>query len=189
MTADLHIIRRIDAIEDALEPFRKADTGTPSGTSFPTGIASGFVFFRTDLGMLCYYDGSRWLTVEVFGLTLAPFGLNPLPFAGAGPATLVLASVRSDYQIWFVYFAYYIFVNTTNNATNYWAITMTDTSGASLWTPNTSAAGVGQSSGETAAGVAGANGATYINAQLTKVNAPGTVGAFHLTAYYRLIVT
>lgn len=37
-----------------------------SGTSFPGGPATNDFFFRTDRGLLYYYDGTRWLTVTLY---------------------------------------------------------------------------------------------------------------------------
>jgi len=46
------------------------------GTSFPASPASGDLAYRTDLGMLFFYDGTRWVSEQVFLtpvlLTLAP---------------------------------------------------------------------------------------------------------------------
>jgi hypothetical protein len=36
------------------------------GTAFPAGVAAGDRFYRTDLGMEFFYDGTRWLSTEVF---------------------------------------------------------------------------------------------------------------------------
>lgn len=42
-----------------------------SGTSFPGSPATNQRYFRTDLGFEYYYDGTRWLSVQLFDLTLA----------------------------------------------------------------------------------------------------------------------
>lgn len=42
-----------------------------AGTSFPTA-AAGDRYFRTDLGMECYYDGTRWLTTQLFRSQFMP---------------------------------------------------------------------------------------------------------------------
>lgn len=36
------------------------------GTAFPANPQTGDLFFRTDLGFLCYYTGTEWLTVEEY---------------------------------------------------------------------------------------------------------------------------
>jgi len=44
--------------------------GSPSlvlkGTAFPANPQTGDLFFRTDLGFLCYYTGTAWLTVNEY---------------------------------------------------------------------------------------------------------------------------
>ncbi len=38
-----------------------------SGTAFPTtGVTAGVRFFRTDLGLWCYWDGTRWLSINQY---------------------------------------------------------------------------------------------------------------------------
>jgi len=41
-------------------------TGLPSGTSFPGSPANNDLFYRTDLDLLFFYDGTRWLTTQAF---------------------------------------------------------------------------------------------------------------------------
>lgn len=51
-----------------------------SGTSFPTA-AAGDRYWRTDLGMEFYYDGTRWLSTQLFSI-------QPMAYiAGANPGT------------------------------------------------------------------------------------------------------
>ena len=38
----------------------------PSGTSFPGSPASNDLFYRTDRDILYFYDGTRWLTVNLY---------------------------------------------------------------------------------------------------------------------------
>ena len=174
--------KRLDRIEIKEVPMFNYGAANP--IVWPVGVP----FFRTDLGWWIFNDGTRWLTVHEYAVSLTPFGLNPLPFAGAGPATILLAPIRSDYQAWYTHSDYYIFVNTTNNGTNYWALTFSDSGGTTFWAPSTIAAAVGQSTGDTVQAVAGSVAATYIALSLTKVGAPGTVGALNFTSYHRLIV-
>lgn len=54
-------------VQTVLEDYDAAITtaaggGTPSGTSFPGGPSTDDQFFRTDLGMEFYYNGSIWLS-------------------------------------------------------------------------------------------------------------------------------
>ena len=57
------------------------------GTSFPTNnLYVGYRFFRTDRGLLYYYDGTRWLTAEVFNVQMLSRSI--MPFAQAAVISL-----------------------------------------------------------------------------------------------------
>lgn len=45
--------------------------GIPSGASFPGSPATNDLFFRTDRGIVYFYDGTRWLSVEIFTVNIA----------------------------------------------------------------------------------------------------------------------
>lgn len=186
--SDISTQRRILTLEQQIERLRKADAGIPSGSSFPLSPPTGMRWFRSDLDFDCFYDGTRWLTVQEYPLTLTPFFINPLPFSGAGPSTVLLAALRSDYRAWYTHLNYYIFVSTTNDSTNFWTLNVTDTGSTGIWAPSTNLAGVGQSVGDTTAGVLGGSGASYVLAQLTKHVSPGAVTALHVTVYHRLVI-
>lgn len=47
------------------------------GTSFPASPTTDDVFYRTDLGMLFYYDGTRWLSEQLHTLTLSASAALP----------------------------------------------------------------------------------------------------------------
>lgn len=47
-----------------------AASGVPSGTSFPGGPSTDDLFHRTDLDLIFYYDGTRWLTINVYILPM-----------------------------------------------------------------------------------------------------------------------
>jgi len=77
-----------------------AASGIPSGTSFPGSPATNTIFFRTDLGMPFYYDGTRWLSwgaplkfrlgfyksasSQPFSATVSDAMMNTAPFTGGG---------------------------------------------------------------------------------------------------------
>lgn len=51
-----------------------------SGSSFPGSPATNSLFYRTDLGQIFYYDGTRWLSQTVFLLQFGFFqGVFPQP--------------------------------------------------------------------------------------------------------------
>jgi hypothetical protein len=182
IAAQRDMLRRMDQTQVVERP------RASYGTAFPTSPATGYLFFRTDLGWLCYYDGTRWLTAHEYTVSLNPFGLNPLPFSGAGPSTVLLAPVRSDYRLYHTRQALYIFISPTNSGVSYWSVTTSDSGATAFWGVNTSADAAGQITKETSLAVAGSVGAAYIQAQLTKSGTPSNVTAIHVTAYYRLVV-
>jgi len=57
--------------------------GVLSGTSFPISPASGDVFRRTDRSIEYYYDGTRWLSTQLFALPIADqSAFNPKTASG-----------------------------------------------------------------------------------------------------------
>lgn len=58
--------------------------GADSGTSFPSSPTTGRRRFRTDLGLEFFFDGTRWLSSELFVATdsasdgLVPFSTTPI---------------------------------------------------------------------------------------------------------------
>ena len=113
--AELDTQRQLAIITDHLERLRKADAGTPGGSAFPSGPTTGFTFFRTDLGFACYYDGTRWLTINEYTLTLYE-------------RTTLAAGVAHDFVVRDNYTPYYTRVLMTtsvvapNGAGDYWSV-------------------------------------------------------------------
>lgn len=56
--------------------------GTVAGTSFPGSPTTGDRFFRTDLRMEFFYDGTRWLSATLY--------VRPLEYVTVGATTLAL---------------------------------------------------------------------------------------------------
>ncbi len=50
--------------------------GSPSGTSFPGSPSSGDRYFRSDRGIAYYYDGTRWLSEQIFTMEIPGYGIN-----------------------------------------------------------------------------------------------------------------
>lgn len=92
--------------------------GYSEGTSFPGGPSTNDKFFRTDLGWLCYYDGTRWLTdFEIALPALANIGQT-----GSGTAFGVYwyHALRQDYGLYLTKWSATTYVPTTNDGTKYW---------------------------------------------------------------------
>lgn len=106
----------------------------PKGTAFPGSPASGDVYFRTDLGMWCYYDGTRWLSSQRYTDSF-PFvqniSVNTDVVADMTPAE----TVHKPYLLrWDVICT----VRATNSASNYWRIGLYRAGGTSVVSVNTS---------------------------------------------------
>jgi hypothetical protein len=177
-----------------LTPVTTLDRGR--GTAFPTAgldggaLVAGERFFRTDLGLACYYAGAAWLTVEQFQCDVTPYSRNPLPFAGAGATTVLIVPQRTDYASYYVRAKAYLDVLTTNNATNYWQCSLY-LGGTNVWTFNTSAdaAGTGLNKEDSTAAVTA--GAAFSKLDVIKSGAGAAPGSLFVTVsyWYRLIIT
>lgn len=92
--------------------------GMAAGTSFPGSPATNDLYYRTDLGWICYYDGTRWLTdFEIALPALANIGQ-----AGSGTAFGVYwyHALRQDYGLYLTKWSATTYVPTTNDGTKYW---------------------------------------------------------------------
>lgn len=167
-------------------------TGIGAGSSFPVSPTTGDQFFRTDLGLDCYYDGVRWLSKQEYEIGS---GLNEgsQSFASTTPFIPWRAPVRSDYSLYMTRWVVTSRVNTTNTGSVYWTMELFrqagDTTGTSLASFNTSADSPGTIvQHDQVLNVVLDSSAKNLFANATKTGSPG---AMHLisAAYYRLIVT
>ncbi len=166
-----------------------------SGTAFPTSPApaAGDRFWRTDLKLDCYFDGTRWLSVEEYELGAGQQVSAPAGGITTSPSTVVRCAVRADYEIYLTRWVTHSRVLTTNNGSNYWTVALTYQIGNATATTITSYT--------TAADTAGnlTNHDQAINAVLnssaegvsTTVTSSGAPGAIYAPSaiFYRLIVT
>lgn len=179
--------RAIRDIQDRMT-VRASETSGGSGTSFPTGISTGFEFFRTDLLLACAYDGARWLTTSQYTATL---GVTSVTANGASP----FSPIRQDYAPYVNHYTIEYIVQTTNNGTNFWTIDLRGVSAdysatSTIHTFNTSAATVNV---YTSLDVLPTTTVTptnraFLDINVTKTLTPGTL-TFWVTAYYHLIIT
>jgi hypothetical protein len=94
--------------------------GYSQGTTFPGSPSTNDKFYRTDLNLLCYYDGTRWLTVQVFETAAIP-GTSLMPYSATRLANLRFA-LRQDFGIYMTRFNCQTFVSGTSNGSNYWTV-------------------------------------------------------------------
>ena len=89
------------------------------GASNPGSPATDDRNYRTDVDRDLVYNGTLWYSTSIQTLSFeCPFGLTALAASGTAIARL---GISGDSDIWLSRWAIGIFVNTTNNATNYWS--------------------------------------------------------------------
>lgn len=167
-------------------------SGYPEGTSFPGSPSTNDKFFRTDLGWLCYFDGTRWLTAHEHIVQGIPGSLAPILAANSG-AFCGLFGVRSDYQLFLTRLAISTFVGTTNDGSNYWTAALerrvASSTPTSITSVSTIADSVSTMTKHDVAINAPLNAAgIYMTLTATKTGSPGSIFVL-FNLYARLIVT
>lgn len=159
--------------------------GLNAGTSNPGGPTTNDLFFRTDLGMIFTYNGTRWLCVCPHEVVLGhQENLFPLLTSGnGGYGELDNATL----DLWIVRIACQTTTLTTNNGTNFWTVAFTrQASGTSLGsfstgtTPDT--AGTGTRHDVTVGALAGTSD-RFVAAGATKTLTPGGIYIFSTVLY------
>lgn len=174
------IARRLEQTQVTERPF------TNYGAAMPAGYPINTPFFRSDLGLWIYSDGTRQLTAEQFQCDLVPYSRTPMPLAVGLGATVLIAPQRTDYASYYVRGKAYLDIVAPNDATNYWSFSLLVGS-TIVWSANTSAdaAGAGLQKEDTTAQVCA--GAAISTGVLSKTLLPGTV-ILALSYWYRLII-
>jgi hypothetical protein len=90
------------------------------GGAFPGSPVTQQMFFRSDLGIWCWYDGTRWLGPELTLPLLNYQGTQPY---SANTEAYACAAL-SDKPFYVTRFEIDYHVFTTNNAFNYWSATL-----------------------------------------------------------------
>lgn len=90
--------------------------GINSGTSFPGSPSTDDLFHRTDLDEIYRYDGTRWLSDQIYEYAA---GLVSITASSANP-DLFYPMFGGAYAIWLMDVRWVYRVSTTHNATNYW---------------------------------------------------------------------
>lgn len=191
--SDLQTLRRLERAERTLERLQTVERPMAGGTAFPSTPPTGFLFYRTDLGWLCYYDGTRWLTVHEY--EAAFFAGDSIDFT-ANNASAMIVRNRTDYAPYVTRVALTSRVITTNDANNFWSIVfvgynLSFGSFTTLVTYTTATDTVNAyTTHESALTVAPANN-THFSISITKAGAAANPGTLRLlpAIFYRLIVT
>ena len=174
----------------------------PQGTSMPAqpGFGNNRKFWRTDLDLDVYYDGTRWLTATLYhmplagplqGQTTAVQNGWPLDTAVGSPSAISRTSFwHTDYQLWLVNFYGNTLVNTTNNGTNFYTLAIVGNVTSTTYGSFTTAADTaGVWTGHVAA-LNAAAGSTERGVTITAARTLSPGSAYLPTGLtYRLIVT
>jgi hypothetical protein len=170
--------------------------GVDTGTSFPGTPAEDDLFYRTDLNLFCFYDGTRWLTVNQYVIPLT----NSSQFSTGktlSTASMMtgVAALAPTYDFWMETFYWSSQVITTNNGTNYWDVKLTKyttTTQATIVTGSTGTAP--DTAGDivshaTTVGALLGSSADIFAVDITKVLSPGAFTLHGATVVGRPVIT
>lgn len=167
-----------------------ANKSTPSGTAFPTGIAAGFLFFRTDVNWLMVYDGTEWITAHELVAPIT-FSEDATTVYAATTNAIRRGILRNAHQVLLVRGEVSLRLAAgTSNATNFWTLDVVLVNlGTTVWTFDTkadSAAAVTLHATTTFTQPASAT--DIINLNLTKTLAPPNISILAASLFYRIIL-
>lgn len=94
-------------------------SGYPSGTSFPGSPTTNDQFYRTDRNILYYYNGTIWLSVIEYSLSIVAQALIPITTSNSA---VIYGACRTDYQVYVTKLIFNTFTLSPSDATNYWTM-------------------------------------------------------------------
>lgn len=102
-------------------------SGYAEGTSFPASPTNDQKFFRTDRDLLYFYDGTRWLTVNLYELPISNTRAL-LPFSATSSASIeVMVPHSGVYNLWLEDFQTSFYVDSGGSAlsaSHKWVVTL-----------------------------------------------------------------
>jgi len=177
---------RMRESEMRLARLEKVQTPKEPGTTFPANPATNQRFFRTDRALEYYYDGTRWLTMNEYTLTM------PLLYAftavgGTVPLTVAYGTVDRQYSIYFTSYRHLVLTGSPNDGTNYYTLSF-NTFGTPYFTYNTSAFAI-NAYGEFTTTTFSNNPNNDLLAEitLTKTGSPGLLYIYDAKVRYRYV--
>jgi hypothetical protein len=166
-----------------------------SGTSFPASKATGDRYWRSDLALEFYWDGTRWVSSTLYtagpgafdGSTTA--NLNGWPESTSGAVVGRMALWHADFAIWLVSLYATTYVQTTNSGSHYWTVSIVGGVTATSYGGVSTAADSADAYTGHSAALNVAAGATERSLNLTVTKTAGTPGAIYAPSIvtYRLI--
>lgn len=111
------------------------------GSSFPSSPSTNDVFFRTDQGLLYFYDGTRWLSVEEYAIPLGAYSKLPATLSTATETVIQMARcpTNAGAQIYVTRWSSAVWISATNSGSHYWNIGIGNTAGTNFASYNTNA--------------------------------------------------
>jgi hypothetical protein len=89
-----------------------------SGTSNPGSAVAGDRYWRTDLGLEVYYDGTRWLTTTIFEMEASGIGIAATADIAYRPA------FGGTYDMWLIDFGWNYNITPTHTGTQFWDLVL-----------------------------------------------------------------
>lgn len=159
-----------------------SQTGLPTGTSFPGSPATNDLYFRTDLGSIFRYDGTRWLSVHEYTLPLSRVGDSTEPATATKNAEYWEPVLEAIYITDFIVGFFVASGGTALGASHKWVVELTvwnsaGTQGSVIGTVNINSGSSAVFRALAATGVNTATAATdtIVSANITKTGTPGSL--------------
>jgi len=103
-------------------PAYSVPNGTAQGTSMPGGPSTNDRIFRTDLGLVFYYDGTRWLSLQQYTIAFAIRDAFMPRAATTSSAVVAQPLFVPTNDFWIENFQWSAYVSTPSSGTQYWDI-------------------------------------------------------------------
>lgn len=162
-----------------------------SSSSFPASPSTGQLFFRSDLGLLCFWNGTYWLTVTEYSAEFARIQNI------SATTTYPSINLSEEFRPFITKICGNANTQTTLNSTNYWNISFRTLNQAYsvadvLWAPDLTPAGgwtigVDRYFANGINRISSNNPAARLDIVVTKVGNPG-VFSYEATIFYRFII-
>lgn len=181
-----------DPVEHVLTAEQLASfTQSPRGTAFPATPAAGDRFYRTDRKVEYEYDGTRWLSVQQFTVSMIPRVIPPV----SATSTMAVLPLHTDRDVFVEAIDIITHVTGANDASNRWDYTFNSTTtGASVFQTIGSASSNGNANSWTGGRItvnavvaSSLSTQRWLHAVATKVGAPGALDWFMATVTFRMI--
>jgi hypothetical protein len=167
-----------------------------TGTAFPGSPATDDHFWRSDLDMEFFYDGTRWLSTQLLSITIPVYSASVVGPVGSTLANAFRCSgpsLMGGSNIWLETFAvgYNLVAGTGPDASNKWTLTL------GVYPAATTAASVVIDSGaegvwtqeETAVDALLGDGRSMWVVDITKTGSPGSIYTWSPNVTYRIVAT